>query len=443
MPEGSLSNNQADKRYLQKGALVMILGVVGGYAADYLFNLTLARLLDSHEYGDYKVAHAFAVIAVIAGVIVLLGGDRAAPKFLSGQLAESDSSGVWDYLWFYFRIALVLSLVIIVLTFIGFLLHLGLPDINGHHPILKASLIVPFLAAGALLSRLLQSAKYLAASNLPWRIGLPLLKLSFAVLIYHLFGVLTVSELIAIAGFSVLLISIWQWHRSRKLGLISFKLKANKPNAAERLKVSIPMMLVMLVGVAMSQIDLFMLELLHSEEGVGHYAAAALTAHVILIAQVSILGLFIPLIAPSIERGVTSAKRLFWSGQKFITLTVISLAIALMLFGSTLLHFFGSDFLDANLALKFLTMAYLFWALAAFASTWMQYTGNGGLVVIITCSTLLINIIFNVYLIPLYGLDGAAMATTVSMAFAAISIGIAHRRYTHKQWQKDNDEVRP
>lgn len=441
MTEGSLLENhkhQKPNHYLRKGALVMVLGMIGGYAADYLFNLTLARLLSTKEYGDYKVAHAFAVIA---GVIVLLGGDRAAPKFLSAQLAKSDNSGVLEYLWFYLRIALVLSFVVVLLTFIGFILHLGASGIDDHHPILKASLVVPFLAAGAMLSRLLQSAKYLATSNLPWRIGLPVLKLSFAFLVYSLCGTLNVSEMIAGAGLSALLICAWQWKRSRQLGLISFKSNVGKQNSVERLKISIPMMLVMLVGLAMSQIDLFMLELLGNEEGVGHYAAAAVTAHVILIAQVTITGLFTPLIAPAIEQGVQSAKYLFWTGQKLITLTVIFLAVCLMFFGSTLLQFFGNDFLDAKLPLKLLTIAYLFWALTAFASTWMQYTGKGGLIVIITCSTLLINIVSNAYLIPRYGLDGGAIATTISMAFASISIGISHFRYTNVQWQKSGGDL--
>jgi hypothetical protein len=58
--------------------------------------------LPPHDYGDFKVAYAFAFLC---SVLVVLGGDRAAPKFLSAPLAEGDNRGVWEYLWFYIRVA--------------------------------------------------------------------------------------------------------------------------------------------------------------------------------------------------------------------------------------------------------------------------------------------------------------------------------------------------
>ncbi len=170
-------------QYFQQGAMVLIFGIVGGFTADYAFNLTLSRLLPTHEYGDYKVAYAFAITS---SVLVLLGGDRAAPRFLSSCLAKDDNSGVWEYLWFYLRIALLLSVILILATIIGSFLHLGPVDLEDHHPLIYMSFVVPLIALGALLSRLLQSAKFLALANLPWRIGLPLLKTILVILLSFL-----------------------------------------------------------------------------------------------------------------------------------------------------------------------------------------------------------------------------------------------------------------
>ena len=95
--------------YFKQGSLVLILGVVVGFVADYLFNLTLSQALSSHEYGDYKVAYAFAAIT---SVLILLGGDRVAPRVLSGPLANGDNRGVWEFLRFYLWIGAALSLVV-------------------------------------------------------------------------------------------------------------------------------------------------------------------------------------------------------------------------------------------------------------------------------------------------------------------------------------------
>ena len=77
--------------YLRNGSLILASSVILGFAADYLFNLTLSNALPSHEYGDYKVAYAFIVIT---SVICLLGGDRVAPRILSGPLSQGNNHTV-------------------------------------------------------------------------------------------------------------------------------------------------------------------------------------------------------------------------------------------------------------------------------------------------------------------------------------------------------------
>jgi O-antigen/teichoic acid export membrane protein len=83
--------------YFKKGSFVLIISVILGFVADYGFNLTLSQSLTSHEYGDYKVAYAFATIS---SVLILLGGDRVAPRLLSTGLANKDNTGVWEFYGF-------------------------------------------------------------------------------------------------------------------------------------------------------------------------------------------------------------------------------------------------------------------------------------------------------------------------------------------------------
>ena len=50
----------SDVNYLRRGALVVGAVVLGGYLADYAFNLALTRFLAPHAYGDFRVAYSFA-----------------------------------------------------------------------------------------------------------------------------------------------------------------------------------------------------------------------------------------------------------------------------------------------------------------------------------------------------------------------------------------------
>lgn len=411
--------------YLKKGGLVLVVGIIGGYLADYGFNLLASRSLGTHEYGDYKVAYAFALMA---SLVVLLGGDRAAPKFLSAALANNNSSGVWEYLRMYCHIALVLSFVLIVLTSAGVFFHVGAKDVLDHHPVLLISFFVPVFAFGALVSRVLQAARHLAMANLPWRIGLPSLKLGLVLLISLVFGSVNLNTIIFVAGFVVFLISLWQWWKLRQLGLMPIQRQKGLYDLNSSLKISVPMMLAVLIGYAMARLDLLMLEVLGAEEQVGHYAAASVTAEIMLITQVAVVALFSPLIAPALKKSAEQARKLFWQGQKILTLLAFLWAVLLTLFGSALLKLFGEGFTDALVSLQLLVVAYLLWTLSAFSSIWLQYSGRGNTVVYITFATVLINFSVNFFLIPIYGMNGAATATLISMSFACVCICTANFR---------------
>ena len=413
--------------YFKQGSLVLILGVIAGFVADYLFNLTLSQALSSHEYGDYKVAYAFAAIA---SVLILLGGDRVAPRVLSGPLAKGDNRGVWEFLRFYLWIGAALSLVVIVCTCAASVMHLGTSDLQDHHPLLLMSFVLPLIAIGALLSRILQSAKQLALSNLPWRIALPLLKITLILGLMSAFTRVELWQVIASGALSVCAIIGWQWHKIRQLNLVTLQRAPDTLRGQQLLKLSVPMMLAMLITLALNQIDLFMLEMLAEEHDVGHFAAAATTAHVLPVAQVTIAGLFLPLIAPALEHGEKAARTLFWQGQKIITVAIIVLAAGLIISGQWLLSFFGSDFLQAKQALVYLISGYAVWALAAFSSTWLQYSHKGSYVVLIGCITLSIDAVCNFWFIPLYGINGAAIATMIAMSLAALMTWAAY--YWHQ-----------
>ena len=44
------------KTYLKQGAFIMLIGVIGGYLAEYCLNLLVSNSMDADAYGDYRVA---------------------------------------------------------------------------------------------------------------------------------------------------------------------------------------------------------------------------------------------------------------------------------------------------------------------------------------------------------------------------------------------------
>ncbi|KDM91302.1 oligosaccharide flippase family protein [Photobacterium galatheae] len=405
--------------YIRSGFLIMLSSLVLGFIADYLLNLTLSHALPAHQYGDYKVAYAFATLS---GVIILLGGDRIAPRILATAIVEQNRGYVLSFLRFYLGIALLLSMLIITATYLAGLLHFGETDLAEHHPLMQIAFVIPLIACGALLSRVLQSAKMLALSNLPWRLGLPLIKMGAVVLLMFTLSQVEIWHVILSGGITVAGITLFQWYKIRSLGFID-STQAIPPLTEKRqlLFWSVPMMLTMLISIALNQVDLFMLEILADEHEVGHFAAAATTAHLLPVAQVTIAGIFLPLMGPAMDESPELAKKLFWRAQKIIMLTIFILATGELYYGSWLLSFFGNNFQQAEQALYWLIIAYAIWGFSGFTSTWLQYSHHGRSIVIIGVLTLLADITANFWLIPVMGMKGAAIATCLAMSLAAAS----------------------
>jgi O-antigen/teichoic acid export membrane protein len=414
-----------DASYLRRGALALAAVAVAGYLVDALFNLGLARFLEPHGYGDFKLAYSFATFF---GLAVLLGGDRAAPRVLAPCLARGQGRRVWEYLRFYLRTATLLGLGLVAVTWAFSALHADSSDPAHHHPLAWAVVAVPVNAAGAMVSRTLQSARRPALATVPWRLGLPLLQLGLFAAVVAWRGALTEHEAILIAMVAAAAITVWQWRDVRRLGLVETAPDPGFRRPRAWLAASLPMMGAFLVALALNQSDLYFLELLGDEGELGHYAAAATVAHVLTLAQVTVVGLLAPIAAPAIEAGAASSRAAYRRGLRVLLAFLLPLALLLVAFGEPLLALFGPRYTVGREVLLFLMAGYLAWAAAALSALWLQYRGGAGAVLAISAATLVADSALNLVLIPRYGMEGAAGGTALTLTAAAVAVIAVHRR---------------
>ncbi|MCB1036140.1 MAG: oligosaccharide flippase family protein [Acidobacteria bacterium] len=410
--------------YLRRGALSLGAVMLGGYAADYAFNLGLTRFLTPHGYGDFKVAYAFAYFT---GMAVLLGGDRAAPRVLAPCLDQGEGKRVWEYLRFYLGVALGLGLALATVTWTLSYLHVGSTDPQHHHPLAWVVVAVPLNAAAAMISRTLQSARRPAEAAIPWRIGLPVLQLALFGLVVAVQGSLGVVEAVVIGIVASASITMGQWLRVRRLGLVQVEREPAFREARQWLGASLPMMGSFLVALALNQSDLYFMEILGDEAEVGHYAAAATTAHLLVLVQTTIVGLVAPLAGPAVEGGKEASRSAFRQALRLMASLLFPVAGILWLAAGPILGVYGEAYRGATRVLELLVLGTLAWALAALSSLWLQYQGRGSVVLTISLASLIVDSGLNLLLIPRYGMAGAAAGTAATMTAAAVAIVLAHR----------------
>lgn len=415
-----------EANYLRRGAVTLGLVAVGGYLTDYGFNLGLTRSLTPHGYGDFKVAYAFAHLF---GLAVLLGGDRAAPMVLSSCLERGQVRRVWEYLRFYLLVATGLGVALTAVVWTVSYLHVGSIDPHHHHPLAWVVLAVPLNAAAAMVSRTLQSARRPAQAALPWRIGLPALQLALFGLVIGLRGGLAVEEAVAIGIVATASITAGQWFWVRRLGLVEIAREPGFSRPRGWLVASLPMMGSFLVALGLSQSDVYFLELLGDEAEVGHYAAAATAAHVVLLIQTTVIGLVAPIARPAIEKGLAASRSTFRRSQALMLGALVPAVLLLVALAGPIMALFGPEYRVAHSVLVMLAAGNFAWAVAALASLWLQYEGRAGAVVAISASSLVVDSALNLLLIPRYGMIGAAAGTAATLSAAALALAVVRRRF--------------
>jgi O-antigen/teichoic acid export membrane protein len=405
---------------LRRGGLALAVIALGGFLTDFLLNVGLTRLLPVHEYGDFKVAHAFVAFF---GVAVLLGGDRAAPKALATPLETGDTARAWEYIRFYLLLALGLSALVIAVTWgASFLSHLTARAHEHHHPLAWMSFAIPLYAASAMFSRTVQSANLPIQAALPPRVGAPLLFLVLLALTVWTLGEVALPGVVSLAVASVGILLVAQWWQLRRWALPSFDRDPAHHEPRQWLATSVPMMAVFLVTLGLNQDDLYFLEILGKEQEVGHYGAAATAAHFVPLVQVTVIGLLAPLVEPALEAGRDAVRAARRHGRRLMFLGVLPVAVGLFFGARPILSLFGPDYIHDASALQLLVVANAAWAAAALPVLWLHYTGRGSFVVAIAAGTLAVDSTLNFLLIPRFGIEGAAGGTAVTMTLAAFAV---------------------
>jgi O-antigen/teichoic acid export membrane protein len=182
------------------------------------------------------------------------------------------------------------------------------------------------------------------------------------------------------------------------------------------MQVSFPMFITGTLSAVISQVDILMLSAMKDAEEIGLYTLAFKLATLSSFFLVAVNTLAAPKFSElfSLQKyddlkhvACQSSKLLFW-----ITLP---LTLIFAIFGKTILSFFGEEFIDAYYALLFLLFGQLINALSGSVGLFLNMTGREKQFAKTTLVIAVINIIFNLVLIPKYGLDGAAFASMISL----------------------------
>ncbi len=409
----SLQGDQ-DKKELFVGSGWALLLRIAGIGATYFFTLWVTRSLGAAAIGVFAIGQRLLMIFALIG---RAGLDNALVRLISEYRSKGEEGRIRDI----YRKAVSYSfgngIVFSLLLFFG---ASFLADSVFGNEGLASSIRVIALGVVPLILLMVNSGVLRGKKDVARFVGL---RRVFP----FLFGLLLLPAFMA-GDLETDLIPVWSYVVGIFLACFLsfywvFRVKGGILIGTEKgmagkelLGLSIPMFLSASVFMVMNWIDILMLGAYTEEVQVGIYQVALRIAGlntIMLFAVNSIAGpKFAEFSGKKDKAGLVkvlrrSGKMIFWASVPFIVL--------ILMFPEFLLSIFGEEFSGGETALVILTIGQGVNALSGSVMNLLQMTGHQKAARNIVIMAASVNILLNLWLIPLYGVTGAAIANALGV----------------------------
>lgn len=189
----------------------------------------------------------------------------------------------------------------------------------------------------------------------------------------------------------------------------------------ELLKFSYPLMFVTILQTLMHWMDILMLGYFTNLLTVGLYHPAARTAGLLQALLLSFLSIYAPLVSQFHSEGdKAKLSNTYQLVNRWLLIFATPISAVFILFPEKVLLLFGPQYLESSQVLVLLTIGTFTQAILGVAGPTLSMSGHTKLVLFNSIGTFILNFVLNVWLIPIYGILGAAIATLTSLTILGI-----------------------
>jgi len=400
---------------------------IAGAALAYLSQIVLARLMGAHDYGIYSVAWT---CVIVLGVMACGGFSSSANRFIPQYRQAGDLEGLRGFLRSSGQVAFFIGAAGAA-TGIG-LVYLLQPVIEPYYvqPLMVILLALPFFAFGLVQDGVARSYDWTFLAMLPTYIWRPLAILFLLLMAVVLFGGHVDAQTTAIVAVAAtILIAGYQYLHLRR------RLSPKVPSGPVRIElktwliVSMPMLMVDGFLQLITSADVIMVSFFRDPDEVAVYFAAsrtlALVHFVYFAVRAASAHRFSSYTHNQDHDGLAAyvAKASHWTFWPSL-----GAGVGLLLIAPLLLRLFGSGFEDGYPLIALLMIGVLARASVGPADALLTMTGHQNSCAGIYAGTFFLNVVFNLILIPPFGLAGAAIATSLAILFEATALATAAKR---------------
>ncbi len=402
---------------ISKQSGITLIGKIVYQVLNFISSVLLARILGASLLGSFQLG---LVTVQILSTFSILGFDRGLVRFI--PILNYENIGKLKKLLVH-----NLTLVILISSGFGLILYLNSSFIalkifhsSEMIQVLKIfSFLLPVLALFTFGLAVLRGFK--RADVMAYVESLIDPSVFIMLLLVILLFKVGLTEVILIRIFSKLVaIGCIIYFLSRKF-LHVFKTHSISYDAKKYLAYSFPLMLISVLYIILNKTNMLMLGYFLEPSHVGVYTVILYIATFNTFGLQSVNTIFAPHIAELHDRGdLVNMEKLLKVLTKWIFYFSLIVFSIIIIFRMELLKIYGNIFTTGARALVFLALGEVINAATGSTGAILLMTGKQKWEVLNSFCILILNVAFNLYLIPKYGIEGAAIGFTLSISIINI-----------------------
>ena len=398
----------------KKGGLSFLIRI-GGLVMGFLLTLIIAHYFGAKGLGDYVLS---IVVLRIFTLFSKLGVDTFSIRFIASFAKQEKWKSIQLFRNKIIRLLSISSLIFSLLMYYFSEDIANLVHAKVEHVRLNAFFVLP-MAFFMLHYQSLRGLKKIAEFSFFYRMSQATFSIISIFIITQFFvdGNVPVYAYLSSLAIVSLLAFIVFFNSYNKIKRISDDEQIEELKYSEILKVSIPLMFAQSVQFIMAWTDKLMLGNMMGSEEVGIYFTAFKLSMFASIALMAINSIASPKFAELYgKKDFDGLKKVAHQSSKMIFLATLPLVLVFFVFPEFLLGLFGEEFKVGVKAFVFLSFGKLISSLSGSVGNILQMTGKQVIFMNVLFVGAIVNVLLNFFLIPKFGINGAALASMISLS---------------------------
>jgi O-antigen/teichoic acid export membrane protein len=320
-----------------------------------------------------------------------------------------------------------LSALIVSLAFLLIVNYLKIPGLFEYRNYYNLAIIsIPFFVLLQINQAILRGLGNFAKGQLPEKVFQPTLFVIFLLLFYLITGKLLDFDAVICRTLSFLIVALisisflFQTKKKITQGTEIFTDKKLWFNSCIYFTIST------VLYALNTRVDILMLSLFEVKpEYIAHYNVALKFSDLALIPYMVICTVSAPIFSSMYhKKEFTGLQNFYTKITKLSCIALLLIILPFILFGNWFLSLYGDNFKSGYFVLILLCITKFIHVVIGPANYLLNMTGNERFLVFALLGSVLLNIILQIILIPLFVIEGSAIATLISLLFFDITLAI-------------------